>query len=143
MARGSMFSCMFGCLSMRSYKYFRTLLIILFTFSKFCIFPNRYTPSTFLCNIISAADITEDNLEDLLAYDDLFNDYFNKFLSKPVSKCILAFFSVYLFKAFKAFYTQLYTKAEHFSVIGNMCPYVSYVFYLFHRYLQLLYTTTG
>ena len=37
-----------------------------------------------VCFNCLAADITEENLEDLLAYDDLFNDYFNKFLSKPV-----------------------------------------------------------
>ena len=30
-------------------------------------------------------EITEENLEDLLAYDDLFLDYFNAFLALPVS----------------------------------------------------------
>ena len=32
-----------------------------------------------------AIEITEENLEDLLAYDDLFLDYFNAFLALPVS----------------------------------------------------------
>jgi hypothetical protein len=34
---------------------------------------------------ISAIEINEDNLEDLLTYDDLFLDYFNAFLALPVS----------------------------------------------------------
>lgn len=34
---------------------------------------------------ISALEITGENLEDLLAYDDLFLDYFNCFLGLPVS----------------------------------------------------------
>ena len=33
----------------------------------------------------SAIEISEENLEDLLAYDDIFVDYFNAFLSLPVS----------------------------------------------------------
>lgn len=35
---------------------------------------------------VLAVDLTEDTLEDLLAYDDLFLDYFNAFLQLPVSK---------------------------------------------------------
>ena len=35
--------------------------------------------------LISALEITGENLEDLLAYDDLFLDYFNAFLALPVS----------------------------------------------------------
>ena len=30
-------------------------------------------------------EITEENFEDLLAYDDLFVDYFNAFMALPVS----------------------------------------------------------
>jgi hypothetical protein len=37
----------------------------------------------------SALEITGENLEDLLAYDDLFLDYFNAFLSLPVSNLII------------------------------------------------------
>ena len=35
----------------------------------------------------SAIEISEENLEDLLAYDDIFVDYFNAFLALPVSHC--------------------------------------------------------
>ena len=35
---------------------------------------------------VLAVEITEENLEDLLVYDDLFLDYFNAFLSLHVSK---------------------------------------------------------
>ena len=47
---------------------------------------------SFLC-LILAVDITEENLEDLLAYDDLFLDYFNAFLSLPV--CIANTYHAY------------------------------------------------
>ena len=40
--------------------------------------------SSFLL-FLSVVDITGENLEDLLTYDDLFLDYFNKFLALPVS----------------------------------------------------------
>ena len=38
----------------------------------------------FKCHIFSVVEITEENLEDLLAYDDLFLDYYNAFLALPV-----------------------------------------------------------
>ena len=41
--------------------------------------------SNFIDSFPSAIEITEENLEDLLAYDDLFLDYFNTFLALPVS----------------------------------------------------------
>ena len=48
--------------------------IVSFLFTRICIFD--------LC--FSALEITGENLEDLLAYDDLFLDYFNAFLQLPV-----------------------------------------------------------
>ena len=44
-------------------------------------------PCTDILICLSGIDITEENLEDLLAYDDLFLDYFNAFLSLPVRNC--------------------------------------------------------
>lgn len=41
--------------------------------------------------VFSALEITGENLEDLLAYDDLFLDYFNAFLALPVSTEICFF----------------------------------------------------
>ena len=35
-------------------------------------------------------DVSEENLEDLLTYDDLFLDFFNAFLSLPVREKLVA-----------------------------------------------------
>ena len=41
--------------------------------------------------LVAALEITGENLEDLLAYDDLFLDYFNAFLALPVCIAIALF----------------------------------------------------
>ena len=51
-------------------------------------FVNNLCILSFHCYLFvffSALEITGENLEDLLAYDDLFLDYFNCFLALPVS----------------------------------------------------------
>ena len=44
--------------------------------------------------LLAGIDITDDNLEDLLTYDDLFLDYYNAFLALPVSHAAIFFANV-------------------------------------------------
>jgi len=55
------------------------------TFIELAVVKNsRYTVKFFYI-YIAPDEITEDNFEDLLAYDDVLLDYFNAFLCLPVS----------------------------------------------------------
>ena len=62
---------------------FQVLYVLCFTRSRYQV--SVYRTNGPLVFLVAALEITGENLEDLLAYDDLFLDYFNAFLALPVS----------------------------------------------------------